>query len=406
MSATAYSQRLSGALPVGPVRPGVALVLVMGAVAVVFVVGLGLLAGLPAGAGAATNLAQRDATACLAESGLVEALNRLETLSADEEPTWSVTGRRITGIDGTYDVAVTQPGDYDEDVYLITATGHYTVGDAVVSNTIAMDVRYQPEQGGGFAVRHAALVGSGGVIPASARIEGDVHVNDTVISVGRIEGRLSSSRLAIDLVRGADSTQSWAGTTELPVVDFDGYSQYLLAGNAGVADVYEPDDLPDRLNNWRPADDGNPMGVVVIDGDWTLDDDVKLHDGILVVRGDLDLNGHALEVQGVERQMTVLVEGNLAFSRSHSRLRVKSGLAYIKGWMISSYAQRNLELRADAGLITPGTLPTVFNGDIRVRMSGLDDADEVGVGFAGSGGGGGSASEGGVTPLSIRLSSH
>lgn len=105
---------------------GFAMMMVMGAVAAVFVIGLVLLSGLPAEARVSRNLVNRERAVFLAESGIAEALHRLENPPVPGT-TWNGTTDRSIGGDGTYTVTVTDEGD---DIYRIESTGQVSVGGA------------------------------------------------------------------------------------------------------------------------------------------------------------------------------------------------------------------------------------------------------------------------------------
>jgi len=387
----------------GPIRErGIALMLVMGAVAVVFVIGLNVLSGLPATAQAARNLIHRDAAVYLAESGLVEALARLENPPGGSD-WYGVTGRQVEGMNGTYDVAITDRGD---GTFEIEATGHATgAGDATISHTLAMivEVAGGGASGTAYTMTHATLFGAGGFVPGNTRIRGDVFVPGSVLNLGRVDGKLSATGSIVDL-GNTQAIDANAQAKDVPEVDVDAYLSYHHGGSSQAAEVItaNPDDV--LAGHYAPDRTGNALGVVVVEGDLTLSDHIDFNRGVLIVRGDLDLNGHRLRIEGPtdSMQIALIVEGDVTFSRRNSEIEVRDGVTYLNGSVETAFGARNSRLDIRAGLIARQGLPLAFNGDIDVRW---DDNNGNGatINFFGSGGqGGGSGGPGRrtVTPLS------
>lgn len=394
------TQRLCHPRPAS--QRGVALMLVMGAVAIVFVIAMNVLSGLPATAQAAKNLVNRDAAVYLAESGLVEGLARLANPPSGE---WTgVTGRTIVGMSGTYDVAITDQGD---GVYQITASGHaVSGGGGSITHQLTMTVRVTTGGGGNvYTMKHGALFGVGGFIPANARVRGDVFVPGNVFNFGRVDGELSATGSVLDFGR-TDSIEARAEDVEVPDVDADLYLNYTDNGSSQAAETVTSNAASNYSGKYTPDTDGNALGVVVVEGDMTLSDDVTFDGGILIVRGDLNLNGHRLRVDGPadSTQVALIVEGNTEFSRRNSELEVDGGVAYLGGSIVSGWTATNSKLDARQGLIVKQGMPLAFNGDIDVRWDNNGgagtDVNFFGEGGSSGGSGGGSRT---VTPLNYSV---
>lgn len=373
-------------------RPGIAMVMVLGAVAIVFVIGMSLLSGLPATAHASSNMIDRDAAVFLAESGLTEALYRMQN-PPDGEDVWSgVTGRTVAGMNGTYDVSIADEGD---GVYLMTATGRMT-GRRGQALTHTVQMRVLVVEGGGYVMKHAAVFAAAAALPLGGRVYGDLHVNNSLLNLGRVDGTVS----VVGTLRGfgrADTVIEGADAVEMPQVDFDSYLTYQHNGQTYTADVYS--DSGDLTGNIRPVDDDNPLGVVVFDGDLSLERNLRLKNGMLVVRGDVELNGKRLRVDGESNRASLLVDGDVAFNQRNSRLKVREGLTYINGDVSARLSARNSKLDVRGGLIVTEGLPILFPGSFDVRYSGLDSSASVSLNLSGGGGGGGGGSQRSVTPL-------
>jgi hypothetical protein len=363
---------------------GVALLLAMSAVAIAAVVGVGLLAGLPATTRASTQQAVRDAAVYLAESGVEEGLYRLRHPPAGD-PDWTgVTGRRVDGMGGVYDVAIEEA---EGGLVRITGTGRFTPGDGrTVEHRVSMTVRVE-SAAAEMTMRHVGLMGTNSVIPDFAQFHGDVHVNGLGINYGHVHGRFSAESVALNLGY-ARSRRHFAGEASMPEVDVDAYRSYRHDGESGSAWIIPPADLASEGRELDAVSSENPLGVVVVDGDLDLQQDLRIREGILVVNGDLRMNGRDIRVRGRSGQLALIVRGRADFNWSRSRLRVERGTAYIGGAVRSWGHGRSSRLDAQEGLIVAGGFPSDFAGHIDVRFSQVKQGGAYGVSyFAGRAGG-------------------
>ncbi len=383
--------------PADPRRAGMAMIMVMGAVAVVFAIGMSLLAGLPATARASNNVIDRDAAVYLAESGLVEALHRLNN-PPEGQSIWSgVTGRSLAGLNGTYDVAIVDLGD---NTYRVDATGHAPGRSGVhVSRTVSMTVAIEESVAGMTTTQSAVF--SGGAIPPGAHIKGDVHINGHAINLGTIEGVLSATGFVLTSPWNVEGKEQGADPVDLPEIKLDDYTNYAYGGGSYGAQVYATDDLDDLPDTLDASGSGNPLGVIVIDGDLTLDDDLKIQNSILVVRGDLDLNGHELKVQGNSSvdHITLIVEDDLRFSGNRPQLEVKNGPVYVGDEIRSEPFTSNAKLEAEQGVFAVQGLPLFFSGSVEIDYPDVRENGSASFSFFGSGAGGGGGGSRTVTVL-------
>lgn len=165
---------------------GFAMMLVMGAVAAVFVIGLVLLSGLPAEARVSRNLVNRERAVFLAESGIAEALHRLENPPVPGV-LWNGVADRAIGGEGSYTVSVTDEGD---NIYRIESTGSVSVGGAEsAAQQIAMLVQMSDNEVINFDIndetvtvsqRFAARTGVAGAEIADLPVTVRIRIGDQV----------------------------------------------------------------------------------------------------------------------------------------------------------------------------------------------------------------------------------
>ncbi len=370
-------------------RRGIAMIMVMVAVTVVFIVGMSLVSSLPATARASSNMIDRDTSVFLAESGLTEGLYRLANPPAGQTIWSGVAGRTLPGVPGSYDVAI---ANISGDTYRITATGSM-IGRSGQSLThaIHMDVTVVVA-GGGMSMQHAMVIGNSGFIPWSLDVEGDLHVNGNVFNLGNISGTLSASGNITNL-GSTGGTDPGAEAVEMPTVELDDYETYTYNGSTYAAEVLTEAQANSLPPNYYPASPTNPLGVVVVEETLSLANDLHIHDGIFVVRGHLVVNNNDLEIDGPDNQMSLLVENNVYMNRNGSDVDVSTGTAYVGNRVISSWGARNSTFTAREGLIAVGGLPIFYPGNLDVSFQAVQDDGSSQVSYFGAAGGGGSGQQ-------------
>lgn len=372
---------------------GVAMALVLITLAVVFVMGMAMLEGLPSDARATGNLADHTAAVYLAESGLAEGLYRFQHPEGESEWT-GVAGRTLDDSGNAYDVTVT---DLGEGRYRLTSTAYVTGRRGqTVEHTLALVLEVDTAASG-YTMNKAMVTGSGGFIPANATIRGDVHINGTAAVFGQVSGEVSATQWVLELGGGdVGSKQQYVESQDLPPVNLDDYQAYQYNGSVGSATVVDEDDVDDLSRTVNPTDAGNPLGVVIIDGDLNLQQDLRINNGILVVRGNINLNGHKLQVKGEQGQLSLLVEGHTIFSGS-SELKVEKGAAYLAGHLFTMLNASHSSAVFSDGLVSDKMLPLLFMGQLEIdnkayRQKGIETVRYFGEGS-------GDSAERVVTPI-------
>ncbi len=361
---------------------GVAMTLVLITLAIVFVMGMAMLEGLPSDARATSNLADHTAAVYLAESGLAEGEYRFRHPPDGGEWT-GVVGRSIDDSGNTYDITVTDLGDGE---YQLTSTAHLTGrrGQSVehaVSMVLSVD-----SAASGYGLSKAMVTGSGGFVPGNATVTGDIHVNGSASIFGEVTGEVAATGWVWN--RGdIGSEAEYVDAYDVPEIDLDAYETYESGGAAGTAMVIDEDDVEELPGTLNPSDSANPLGVVVIDGDLDLESDLQVNNGILVVRGDVKLNGHRLQLDGQQGRFALLIEGRTWITGS-SELIVNQGATYMADRMISWFRSRQSHVQFNDGLVTEKTLPWLFWGDLEIdnrayRNQGIDTVSYFGGDDAG-----------------------
>lgn len=360
------------------------MVLVLTAVATVFVIGMAILNGLPGSTVASRNMVDYTRAVYLAECGLVEAQYRLARPPVKGEIWSGITGRSIDASGGTYDIAVTGLGDDD---YRITATGRITTAAGrSYAHTRSLDVRVESTDSV-YALGHSLVCGGGSVLPWNLTVDGDAHVNTNAVLMGTVNGKLSASGWVFVWGGKAETIHARAASVDLPSVDLDQYDTYEYQGLTYAARVVAAEDVDDLPASLSPVTKDNPLGVVVIAGDLAPTHTMLIRDGILVVRGQITLNRHDLRVDGRKGFFSLLVEGNVYFSGSGD-LQVTNGATYVAGQISSDWYASGMALRCEGGLVAARGLPSSFGGTMHIGNAPLEDEGIDSVQYIGDGLGG------------------
>lgn len=359
-----------------PNRPGVALLMTMAAVAIAFVIGMTIIAGLPAASRASANLVDRQQAMYLAESGLQEAIARFNQPPPGQSVWSGVTNRSVTGLNGTYDVVITDLGSGQ---YRIDSTGrltHSTGGATAINQNLHLVISLTTSQST-YLMPASTVMNSGpgfGIIPTKITYNGDVAVYGTAINLAHIKGNLQASGSILNFGRVEGTVQPFASIDAPPDLNLDTFTQYSYNGQTYQAQIVQPNDVKNLKKEFKPVTSGNPLGVVVVAGDMTLSDDLVIKGGILVVRGNLSPGGNTLEVQGQDSYFSLMVGGKLYYNNS-TDLKVSNGPAYLKNTINPVGFSRNASMKFDAGLVSLKTLPLSFGGNIEINPINADNGD-------------------------------
>ena len=319
------------------VRSGVALVLVISAVALAAVLGFALLSGgmlQTRTSGNASKVAQAD---YLAESGVNLALYYLE--NPDKAP--SLNGSGYWG-GGTYTIGSSSPAlsvtvsvqrDASETTeYEISSTG--TVGSSGETQmTRTMTCRASVTMG--FRMKYAAgSVGSLNV-NAGTTLDGDVIAQASVVlrTGSVVTGKVYAPGMTVPLGYSNPPSNPPVpdDTIAAPNVnDVSRYSTYTYNGVASAGETISSSvtSLP-SASAPMTAGSTNPGNVWISDGNLTLGNNVVLN-GTLVVKGNLTINGSGIVITPKAGMPAVIVVGSVTVNHP-SKNATFNGVTYIGG---------------------------------------------------------------------------
>lgn len=368
-----------------PARPGIALLMVMGAVAIVFVIGMSLLSGLPASALISANSANRNHAAYLADSALTEALYRLK--NPEDAEVWAgVTNRQVPGLNGSYDLIVTELAD---DQYELTAIGRAN-GRAgrIITHQLRMIVQVRSEQVGDFVMHAPMLFGTNITIPSSMTVEGDIFANGSVTNYGHIDGTIFAS-LGINDLGKSNGTQADTTVSEFPVIDPLSYETYTYNGQTYQASVLTASDVSKLPKVHKPITASNPLGIIIVKGNLRLKKDLEIDNGILMVTGSLTVSRVGLKVTSPLENQVALVAKNLRLAGTGPNVVVENGPAHISQNISHGKKARSISLDFESGLMLGNAFSSNFSGTVNVRYPALESTGSVGISIGGDQGGAG-----------------
>lgn len=274
---------------------GVALVLVLCALALVAVLGFAMLSSASLQTQASNNSLDALNAETLAESGIELAALYLQY--PERAPVMIPDGGYWTGangiqfgasVTGTIDVVVSNP---EPKVYHVVSTGHVGAGSPI-QRTVTAELRVEP----GFKVRNAMGYAGSGFVPTTATINNDLQAAGLVTNRGTINGRLIAPVAPVNLgtIRGgwklptadnSNSIPSWSKLRDFRTYDWHGttYSAVEIAA------------LPNGTVLGPTAN--NPAGVYLCKSDLAIYYDVKIN-------GTLIVDGAQFNVYGGRNQIT------------------------------------------------------------------------------------------------------
>lgn len=364
-------------------RGGIAMLLVMGAVAFAFVVGLAVLSEVPATTKGSANLIDRHRLSDLAESGLAEGMYRMKFRQGPGLIWSGVTGRRVDDRGGTYDVKVTWLG---QDDYRLESTGRTVDAQGIArSHGLYGVCRVTYENRQTVKMKESLYVGVSTTIPAGVQIDGNIVVNGTLNILGILNGVLSillppdpsnpatmQGYSPVDTLayrryehNGAarDSAYyQWIGTGAAANAAYQTWLKQYDAQLRGVA-YNASNPVPAKLS---PITANNPLGVIVIEGNLSLTNDLEIDGGILVVKGNLNLNAKKLKISGGDGQLGLAVSGYL-MTPGASQIEVKDAPAYITGNIRGDLLSLLSNIKFKAGLILQGGFENLYRGNVEIR---------------------------------------
>ena len=307
-------------------KQGAALLIVLFIVMLITISSIGFLSRSDVELATGRNMALRIQMDHLAESGLEHAKGLiLNPQDAASEYWTGETGQQLVAGNDYYDVAVVRDdSDPANRCNYIIDSNSYRLrnSEKIGRSNIRAELRLDP--------CIAFWSGSDTTICSGVTINGDVYCNGTVINKGIIDGDLFANAL-VGVVAGrqkavGDLSLVWPRVT---VADFtSNYTTQTISSGSLSAQTFGP---------------YSPVRVCYRVGDLLLAGNVKI-EGMLVVDGDLTVQGYSNVITAAKNLPALLVTGNLVI-RNYSALDV-NGLAVIDGTMqVSAYADKAIGAR-------------------------------------------------------------
>jgi hypothetical protein len=306
-----------------PRRRGIALLLVLAAVALATVVGLAMLSSSALQAQVRSNAQQHASAEYLAESGVQAALYYLQYPHL-RPPSWSTTPGyyvKATNVsmpdaDGRFDVEVTETGT--RDVYVLRAVGRPVTGGGSPS---VITARAKVTRA---TINGAGLFGGNMNLPLGVTVDGPVQVNGTL---GNLTGLLVSLLYPAALPQSAYRVPTLATINYYGADQVDrkytmpdgtvGYAQQLLA--APVAPPVAAANNPGRVFFYSNT----------ITPDLLLSTAGLNFNGTLVVKGgSLSVRAGGLQINPVAGMPGLIVEKDVNMYRTNNTLDV-NGVAWV-----------------------------------------------------------------------------
>jgi len=170
-------------------------------------------------------------------------------------------------------------------------------------------------------------------------------------------------------------------------VSFDGCTTYTYDGASRQAMVLTARRASALATaTLTPTSPSNPLGVVVVNGDFEIDRNMRVINGILVVLGDLTLNQRDLIVDGKQGYFSLLVKDDLYFC-GPGKLTVNAGPAYL-GRPLSTQWGSGMEATFTGGLVAARGITWDYGGTLRGNNVPRSEQGVSLVRYFGSGAGG------------------
>jgi len=342
-----------------PLQPGFSMLLVLILIAAASLLGLSYLAGASVRASCADNLLKVGRAQYLAESALDHAMYLLETNPEALEGT-DRTPLGPFSLDATDDFYTMQAVPNGDRPGTYTLLGHGTAG-GVTQTVSALLLVVDPGVGGDNPVDNCVTLGAAGgltLMPQSVTINGDLHLNASLLNLAEINGNVRSAGNVLDWwrrIRGEISEDvEPLDVPHLEAADLESYEAPGIAGAAVQRDRVKDMKRDDPLAKGGAITEDNPAGVVVL----TPKDPnkgVRLKDhlnfrGTLVIRGDAVIDGKDIDLTAVEGFPALVVEGHLTIRRSASM--TVNGLVYTSGRVTGSGDTSRSRTTINGGLVT------------------------------------------------------
>ena len=335
-------------------RSGVALVIVISAIALAAVLGYALISGAMLQSRTSSNAAKVAQADYLAESGLNLALLYLQ--NTDKAPSLNASGYWSGG---TYTVGTNPPltmtvtvtrDATDTNAYEVSSVGNVgNDGETQMSRTLQARANVQT----GYKVKYAAGAAGNLTLYSGITIDGDIiSPNNIVLKTGSsVTGKAYSPGVTVPVgyVNPPQNPAIPSDSLAAPNVnDVNRYATYTYNGASGTAET-----IPAAVTSVPSAsapmstNNANPAKVWVADGNLTINDGFTL-EGTLIVKGNLIINGKNIVITPRSGMPGIICIGNFQVNQSKKDVTV-NGVVYIGGSLKTSGV---LLLPADASRLT------------------------------------------------------
>jgi len=316
-------------------RRGYILVFVLGVTSVVTALGLSYVSANGTVMTQATNRYAAVRAQYLAESGIALAGHFIQYPPTTVPLNGLYPGATGVAIDDTLDtVDMTVTASSPADRYILDArsTVRNSLGtSALAKQQVRSEVIIPPEPKWKIA---QALLSSGAVtVPSGVTITGNLHSNASVngpLLGGNCTGSVSACLTALWLAGGPPtSVLSLQPSVTLPPASAALYSTYRIKGQsyaayAGFAKNAISESDSASLNSTLSSLSNNPGRIVILPSSTIRLQNKVNFTGMLVVRGDLEIDGDQIVLQAVSNYPALLVTGSIFF-KSNSKVMTVNG---------------------------------------------------------------------------------
>ena len=149
-----------------------------------------------------------------------------------------------------------------------------------------------------------------------AVIEGDVHVNGSLINFAHINGRVTASNWILDPYDLLDNEEDHMPAESMPVMEWDDYEEYeVFGGTYDCVEVKAEKPNPNSSALKNAVNSNNPGGVVYLkpqnkNRPVTLGDNFKFT-GTIIADSDIILDGANIELNAVDGFPAIVTSGRI-----------------------------------------------------------------------------------------------
>ncbi len=355
-------------------RPGFALIMVLGFVAVAVILSLAFASRTCVATVEAANHGSMARASSLAASGVSMAARYLmyPPASVTAGSYWTGTGGAGVSIDGTSDYCTISVTGSTTDLrqFSITSVGTAVDAKGVVrgKRTVTASVLLPPPNQ--WYVPCVCLAGASQSFPGRLEMNGNVHANGSISSVGRCTGAVTATGTAswpsgstYGPPTSVSSNQAWR---RIPAIVPNDWSSYQINGTTYTASTYGSTDLLSVSwpNNGVVVTGTNPGGVLVATATSSGVKVLRLRNsvnftGTLVVDGDLQLDGTGVQITAVSGYPAIVVSRDLVINSTGMSMTV-TGAVLVEG--VVRKGNKSATIQINGPLITNGSIDDAPSG--------------------------------------------